>query len=116
MTTVIVCGGRDFKDRVLFYRTMARLDNDYKFTLVIQGGATGADSLAAEWAQNHGVQMYEYAAQWRLYGKRAGPIRNQTMIDYGKPNLVIAFPGGAGTADMVSRARKAEIEVIEVSA
>jgi hypothetical protein len=49
---------------------------------------------------------------WEKYGKPARPIRNQKMIDDHKPNLVIAFPGGRGTADMVFKARSAGIEVL----
>lgn len=45
------------------------------------------------------------------YGKSAGPIRNQTMLDDGKPDLVLAFPGGRGTADMVAKAEKHGIPV-----
>ncbi len=57
-----------------------------------------------------------YEADWHEHGRAAGPIRNARMIAEGRPDLVIAFPGGRGTADMVSRARKAGIEVREVSA
>jgi len=52
-------------------------------------------------------------ANWAELGRKAGPIRNQQMLDEGKPNLVVAFPGGRGTADIVRRARAAGIEVVE---
>jgi predicted polyphosphate/ATP-dependent NAD kinase len=45
-------------------------------------------------------------------GKAAGIIRNQRMLDEGKPDLVIAFQGGDGTADMVRRANKSKIPTI----
>lgn len=54
-------------------------------------------------------------ADWSKYGKAAGPMRNQKMLDEYKPDLVVALPGGRGTADMVSRARVAGVEVIEAS-
>jgi len=53
-------------------------------------------------------------AKWSKHGRAAGPIRNQEMIDECKPDLVVAFPGGRGTADMVRRAKAAGIRVIEV--
>jgi len=53
-------------------------------------------------------------ANWAGLGRKAGPIRNQEMLDQGRPNMVVAFPGGRGTADMVRRARGAGVEVIEV--
>jgi hypothetical protein len=56
-----------------------------------------------------------YQADWKGLGRKAGPIRHQQMLDESQPALVVAFPGGRGTADMVCRARGADIEVIEVS-
>jgi hypothetical protein len=56
-----------------------------------------------------------YMADWDGLGRKAGPIRNQRMLDEGKPDLVIAFPGGRGTADMVRRAREAGVEVVELA-
>jgi len=52
-----------------------------------------------------------FDAEWHRHGKRAGPIRNQRMLEEGQPDLIVAFPGGHGTADMVRRARQAGIEV-----
>jgi hypothetical protein len=51
----------------------------------------------------------------KAWAGKAGPIRKQQMLDEGKPDLVVAFPGGRGTAHMVRIARAAGIEVIEAS-
>ncbi len=51
-------------------------------------------------------------AEWSKYGRRAGPIRNKQMLDVGKPHLVVAFPGGAGTANMVKQAKAAGVPII----
>lgn len=112
---VLVCGGRDYNNRDHVWNTLT--DEDVirgGFEVVIHGAATGADDEAMGWAQACGIQHLPMAADWHRYGKAAGPIRNQRMLDEGKPDLVIAFPGGRGTADMVRRARKARIEVMEV--
>jgi hypothetical protein len=58
------------------------------------------------------IVRWECKAEWKKYGPAAGPIRNQRMLDWG-PDLVVAFSGGKGTADMVRRARAAGVEVIE---
>jgi UDP-N-acetylmuramoylalanine-D-glutamate ligase len=55
-----------------------------------------------------------YPADWKLHGKSAGHIRNQQMLDESKPDIVIAFPGGRGTANMIKRAKKAGVEVFQV--
>lgn len=112
---ILVCGGRDFCDRDLMSRTLApykpRHINSPSEHKIIQGGARGADRMAREWAETFRVPYREFPANWDRDGKAAGPIRNQRMIDEGKPDLVIAFPGGSGTADMVRRARRAKIRV-----
>lgn len=116
---ILVCGGRDYLDYITLSRvldeTVAGLDPDD--VTIIQGGATGADFLAKVYAYCWGwggLSCEEYKADWKKYGKGAGLIRNQQMLDKGSPDLVIAFKGGVGTADMVNRARKADIEVREV--
>lgn len=80
---------------------------------IIHGGAKGADLWADYWAVHNFCPVHEFKADWDKHGKSAGPIRNQQMLDEGKPDLVIAFPGGRGTEDMKARARKAGVKVIE---
>lgn len=76
----------------------------------------GVDCLAIDWAISRWLDFKEFPADWTRYGPSAGPIRNQQMLDEGKPTLVVAFPGGRGTADMSRRALQAGIELIEVRA
>lgn len=109
---ILVCGGRDYAD----YAKVDSILDTLKPTHIIQGGASGADSLAWDYAYVNNLPCTRYPALWKVQGKAAGPIRNQRMLDEGKPDLVIAFPGGAGTADMVRRARKAGVEVRVVEA
>jgi hypothetical protein len=114
---VLVCGGRDYNERDYIWNMLTTLDSQRgRFDVVIHGCATGADSEGMIWAQGNGRKHAPFRADWHTLGKRAGRVRNQRMIDEGKPDLVIAFPGGKGTADMVRRARFAGIEVIEVPA
>jgi hypothetical protein len=85
-------------------------------TVIISGAASGADTAAVDWAAVNWVSFIEFPADWKKLKNAAGPIRNQQMINKGKPDLVLAFPGGTGTADMVRRARVAGIKVVEVTA
>ncbi len=107
---VIVCGGRDFHD----YPTVDEALDRYGVTMIAHGGAPGADACAQTYAELAGVPVREFPARWIEHGKAAGPIRNQEMLDKFKPDAVIAFPGGRGTADMVRRAKAAGVRVIEV--
>ena len=83
--------------------------------MVIEGGARGADRLARLWARARGIHVATVDALWDYYDNGAGPIRNQAMLQL-RPDVVVAFPGGTGTADMVKRAKAAGIQVIEVTA
>lgn len=111
---VIVCGGRDLTDMVWVAREMDALHAKTPIRTLIQGGATGADRLARRWAYVAGVEVKEYPADWPTHGRAAGPIRNQHMLDAERPDLVVAFPGGRGTADMVRRAKAAGVCVVEI--
>lgn len=111
---ILVCGGRNYNDRVKFNQVMNEYLIDADLT-IIEGGAIGADYLAFEWAVRNNIEVEEYRAPWEAYGAKAGPIRNQKMLDNGKPDLVIAFPGKKGTADMVNRAKKAGVPVREIT-
>lgn len=79
---------------------------------LVHGAARGADSLASEWARSRGVLEIPCPAQWDLHGRRAGILRNQQMLNQETIDLVVAFPGGRGTADMTRRAWKAGITVV----
>lgn len=107
---VLVCGGRDYTDRALVFQILDLL----KPTAVITGGAEGADEYAHSWATAMEVERPRFYADWKAFGKPAGPIRNQRMLVEGKPDLVVAFPGGRGTADLVRRARKMGAPVLAV--
>ena len=110
---VLVCGGRDFKKWSIIFNHLKTLHEKHNITHIITGGADGADSYAKGCARELGIQTVECDANWNLYGKAAGPIRNRNMLDL-QPDLVIAFPGGKGTASMKALAQQAGIEVIEL--
>jgi len=112
---VLVCGGRDYDDLGNVWSQLDAHHGLIGIACIIHGGASGAGALAESWAASNKVARHRFPAQWDKLGLRAGPIRNQAMIDKGKPDLVIAFPGGRGTADMVARARAAGIEVVTIS-
>lgn len=113
---VLVCGGRDFENREAVFSELDALAAEHGWLTIIEGGARGADRLAREWAIGHYHGLVTFLADWAKNGKSAGYIRNTKMLVSGKPDMVLAFPGGAGTADMVAQARKAGGRVVEVDA
>jgi hypothetical protein len=112
---VIVCGGRDYADDAKVREVLDAGVDGEPITALAEGGGHGADEHADEWAVMRGVETKTYNADWLQHGKAAGPIRNQVMLDEFRPDVVIAFPGDRGTADLVSRAKKAGVRVIEVA-
>jgi hypothetical protein len=88
--------------------------------VLIHGNGKGADTLADDWAfMRDNVLHWAFPADWDTHGRKAGPIRNQRMLDDGKPDLVLAFVDkplekSRGTADMVRRAHKADVPVYVV--
>lgn len=113
---ILVCGGRDYHDQAMVFGVLDMEAEQAHVHTIIQGGADGADRLARMWCHTRLCRCENYPAKWREHGKAAGPIRNQQMLDEGKPTKVIAFRGGRGTADMVRRARAAGVPVTEIPA
>lgn len=101
---VLVCGGRKYDNRERVFEVLDALNLAYGVTAIIAGGATGADQLAYEWSLSRLKSAWIYPAKWDSYGKAAGPIRNAIMLREGKPDLVVAFPGGRGTKNMIQQA------------
>ena len=112
---VLVCGGRTFSDSAKLLDCLDSIHVANPITRIIHGGALGADDLAHKWAIIHNIPVTVYNAWWTLEGKSAGISRNQRMLDKGKPDLVVAFPGGTGTADMVKKAKAAKVPIKRIS-
>lgn len=113
MTKILVCGGRNYKDQDKVNLILNKIHDDAGITCIVQGGAKGADELAKNWAERHNIECKEYKADWDAYGRSAGPIRNREMFNKEKPDMVVAFPGGKGTAHMASIA-EGKVPVIKV--
>lgn len=111
---LIICGGRDYTDHDVIYATLDRIHAHKPITMLIEGGAEGADYIAGCWADKHGIPHVTVHANWIYHGKAAGPIRNATMLDL-SPDGLVAFTGCIGTANMKGQAEKVGIKVMEVS-
>jgi hypothetical protein len=122
---VLVCGSRHFNDIELLDKVLNEVHDsgghpyENEITDLIHGCAKGADMLAHFWAgrtyrhDGRYIRIWQYPANWKEYGKAAGPIRNKQMLDEGKPDLVVAFlaPNSRGTQNMIDQATKAGIPV-----
>lgn len=116
MARYLICGSRDYCDLELMEATLAKLPPP---EVVITGMARGADEAGRLWASKHwkDAKHLGFPAEWGKYGRAAGPIRNQKMLEEGKPTLVIAFPKdgksiSSGTKSMITLSEKAKVPVL----
>lgn len=105
---VLVCGGRNYSRGDLVDRRLDQLHKAQEITVLIHGDATGADTLAGEWAERNGVHIEVFP----ILAGEGGFKRNQRMLVEGRPDLVVHFPGRKGTVDMVRRAMRAGVYVV----
>lgn len=109
---VLITGGRDFTNAEMIYRCLDEAREALGITEIIHGAADGVDTIAGEWALDRGITQYKEPVlpeSWQRLGGRAGNARNSLMLRKWEPDVVIGFPGGAGTTDMVMKARRAQI-------
>ena len=102
-------------------RALAVLILHPKDAIIIHGDARprknhgqSYDRLAGQWGTENGAQVIPVPADWEGNGLAAGPIRNRFMLDQYQPQVVIAFPGGPGTRNMIEQARRARVVTIQV--
>ena len=110
MKDVIVTGGRDYSDKAKVYSILELFD----IGLLIQGGASGADALAVNYGHKNGIHINTVHANWTKYGRAAGPKRNIEMLEKYPNAVVVAFPGGNGTANCKAEAIKRGMIVLQV--
>jgi hypothetical protein len=113
---VLVFGGRDYREMTTLNRVLDAEHKRRKITCIIEGEMSGADRLSRKWAEESGIMVDPYPADWdnidrpgavvkrnsrgKLYDAAAGPFRNERMLREGRPDLAFGFPGGKGTRDM----------------
>lgn len=107
---MLVCGSRDWTDRVVMFACLDAIAGVLDITEVIEGEQRGADLMARAWASESGISCIGYPADWPHRGKAAGTERNERMLA-ATPGLVVAFPlpQSRGTWHMVTIARAAGV-------
>lgn len=118
---VAVTGGRDFDDfkaKAIIWGTLDAIHAQKEITLLIHGACHlgGADITAENWAKEREVPYFGMPAKFKTgsKGKVEGPLRNHRMLDTTKPDVLIAFPGGSGTAGCAEYATRTGLKVFYV--
>ena len=114
MKRICVCGGRDYYNKERVFEVLDNAVIAFGEVHIMNGAAKGADKLSSLWAFERGIPLLEVPADWVQHKRAAGPIRNREMLKHGF-DLLIAFPGGRGTADMIKITKSANIPGYKVS-
>ena len=116
---ILICGDRYWRSLPSVERELAVVMAAHEVECVIEGECRGADVMGRLAARKLGVEVKPFPADWSRFGKAAGPIRNQQMLDEGKPTMVLAFHArlweSSGTADMIRRAQRLRLSVTLVT-
>jgi hypothetical protein len=112
---VLVYGGRAYADREQLEAELDKFHAECPITCLIEGGSTGTDQLAGEWARERGIATERYAAEWG-HCRQTSQNRNQHVIDQSQPQVCIAFPGEFGTRQMTACVHAALIPLLEIEA
>ena len=115
MTKIIISGSRNYNNKEFVYKKLDEILREYKHIVIVEGGATGVDALARQYAIDNYIPYKEFPASWSLFGRKAGVLRNQQMADYS--DVLIAFYNGSrGTSNMIKEAKKRHliIHIVEI--
>ena len=103
---LIIAGSRDFENssefsEVIFEGLVSGIIQYYNINEIVSGTAKGPDTMGKEYAEKNNIKVSEFPAEWDLYGKRAGMVRNKLMGDYA--DILLAFWDGKskGTKHMI---------------
>ena len=109
--SVIVAGSRSILDCLSpagQRRIVAEAIDESGFPVaeVVSGTARGVDQLGEDWADEHGIPVERFPADWDTHGRSAGPIRNEEMAEYADALVAIHVNDSRGTADMIDTGRE----------
>ncbi len=107
----IIAGSRGFTEFAVLSRVLT-MHVPWTISVVISGTAKGADQLGERWAKAMDLPLEQYPANWKDYGRGAGPKRNKLMAK--KADALVAFwdKQSRGTANMIMNARKEGLKII----
>lgn len=113
MQRILICGDRNWTNFQVILEALSKEHQRDPVEVVIEGDATGADTMGRLAAERLGIPVLSFPADWRKHGRAAGPIRNRQQLKEGQPTLVLAFhdfiENSKGTLDMVNVARNAGV-------
>ena len=109
---VLVTGGPSFNNKELLERVLKQEAP----SVIIAGGLEGPETMATEYGRKHGIRRMSFPMPTPKYTRASAFERNSFMFETAKPDVVIAFPGGIDTHEVVKMARNTNCAVRIVEA
>ena len=109
---LIIAGARDYQ---LTDDDFAKLNMIENVTEVVSGTCRGVDQCGEFWAETHNIPIKRFPADWKTFGRAAGPIRNKQMAEYADA-VVLFHPdknNSRGTASMYRIAKKENLQIFD---
>ncbi len=104
-------GGPDFNDHVRIWDALDKVRAKHTAMVLLHGGTpTGAERIAACWADNRKVPQIAFKPNWTRHSKAAPFKRNDQLLE-ALPIGVVAFPGSGISANLCDKAKKLGIPV-----
>ena len=100
---VVIAGSRDITDYDILLKAIKECP--FQITEVISGRARGVDTLGEKYAEDYGLKLHPFPADWKRLRNAAGPIRNAQMADFADAVLCVWDGKSPGTKDMMNQAR-----------
>lgn len=106
---VIIAGGREYHN----YDTLLKAieESHFEISVVVSGGASGVDAMGERYASDMNKPLHIYLADWKRYGKAAGPLRNRKMAENADALIAIWDGKSKGTKNMIETAEKMNLYV-----
>ena len=104
----MICGSRSITDKAWSFEQINNCVSKHNFDeiVVIEGEARGIDTFARQWAERHGYKIEKYPADWSLYGRKAGFVRNEIMVKACDFCLIIWDGESHGTLNDIKLCKK----------
>ena len=109
---VLVCGGSSYRNKAAVFDELDKLHGHHPISLLINGGARGADYSSSQWAKERNIPLEVFKTDRNQYGEKAFFLLNDRMLRDAQPDLVLAFPGGDVTADLLEKSENSGIRVV----
>ena len=109
----IIAGSRTINDYDVLLKAIADSGFENEITEVVCGCATGVDSMGARWAMSKGIPIMPFYPNWREYGQKAGPIRNEEMAKYADALILVWHGDSRGSLSMRNIATRYKLRIYE---